>query len=119
MDTKLTFFWIAEYNDGTALPQFDLETGEENLFKVIDQSKLIRFGLYPFTLELSKKVKCSNLNPLLPKFIINFKTEDKLFFRRRNYIKMQGSIENRNVEYLLGTQNYILYIDEFGNVEIK
>ena len=119
MIAKLKYFWIAEYNDGTALPQFDLESGNENLFKEIDQSRLIRFGLYPFTLELSKKVECSDLNLLLPKFVINLKKEDKLFFARRNYIQMQGTRENRYIEYLLGTQNYVLHINESGNVEVK
>lgn len=119
MNPKLKYFWIAEYNDGTALPQFDLESGNENLFKDIDHSKIIRFGLYPFTVELSKKVECSDLNPFLPKFVINLKSNDKLFFVRRNYIEMCGTTENRYIEYLLGNQNYVLHIDESGNVEVK
>jgi len=119
MIAKLKYFWIAEYKDGTALPQFDLETGKENLFKDIDQSKIVRFGLYPFTLELSKKIDCGDLNPFLPKFVINLSKEDKLFFVRRNYIKIQGTKENRYIEYLLGTQNYVLHINESGNTEVK
>lgn len=119
MSAKLKFFWIAEYNDSTALPQFDPETGIENLFKEIKQSELIKFGLYPFTLELSKKVNCSDFNPFLPKFIINIKSEDKLIYLRRNHIVRQGNKESRFIEYLLGTQNYVLRIDEFGNVEVK
>ena len=54
----LKYFWIAEYKD-SALPQFDPETGKENLFKEIDQSKLIRFGLYPFSIKLWNKVEGS------------------------------------------------------------
>lgn len=115
---SLKYFWIAEYNDKTALPQFDPETGNENLFKDIDQSKLIRFGLYPFSKELSRKVPCS-VSDLLPKFVINLSSEDKLVYLRRNYIEKIGSKENRFIKYLLGTQSYVLYIDEFGNTEIK
>ena len=47
----LHLFWIAEYQDGTALPQFDPDTGEEHLFKEVDQSKLKRFGWYAFPLD--------------------------------------------------------------------
>jgi len=53
----LTFFWIAIYKDGTIFSQFDLETGEERLFGDIDQSKLEKFGWFPFSEELAKKVK--------------------------------------------------------------
>jgi hypothetical protein len=118
MITKLKYFWIAEYNDGNALPQFDPETGIENLFKNIDQTKLIRFGLYPFTMELSKKVNCSDFNPFLRKIVINL-DGNKLIFKRRNYIIIQGIKEKRHIEYLLGTKDYILYIDESGNLEVK
>jgi len=113
----LKYFWIAEYKD-SALPQFDPETGKENLFKEIDQSKLIRFGLYPFSMELWNKVNGSILSTL-PKFIINLSSDDKLVFKRRNYIIKYGRSEIRKIEYLIGTQNYVLHIDESGNVEIK
>lgn len=115
----LKYFWIAEYSDKTAFPQFDPETGNENLFKDIDQSRLVRFGLYPFSDELSKKVACGISNPFLPKFVINLNNTDKLFFKRRNYIERCGQMEYRYIEYLIGTQNYVLCIDEFGNTEIK
>ncbi len=115
----IPYFWIAQYKDGKALPQFDPITGVENLFKNIDQSNLIRFGLYLFSPELSDKVPCSVSNPLLEHIVINLNNEDKLVFIRRNYIQRSGNHENRFVEYLLGTQDYILYIDSFGNIEVK
>lgn len=115
----IPYFWIAQYKDGQALPQFDPVTGVENLFKDIDQSNLIRFGLYPFSSELSAKVSCSISNPLLEQIVINLDKDDKLVFLRRNYIQRSRNKENRFMEYLLGTQNYILYIDGFGNIEVK
>lgn len=51
------FMWIAEYEDGTCLPQFDPGTGEEHLFKEVDLSRLRAFGWYPFTVELAEKLK--------------------------------------------------------------
>ena len=118
MKTILKYFWIVEYNDGTALPQFDPDTGKENLFKTINQSKMIRFGIYPFSFEFSKKIDCG-VPSLLSKIVINLNNTDKLFFRRRNYIERRGRIECRHIEYLLGTQDYVLHIDEFGNIEVK
>lgn len=52
----LVYFWVAEYKDGTALPQFDPETGEENRFADVDQSKLKAFGWYPFNFALAQKI---------------------------------------------------------------
>ena len=52
----LVYFWIAEYTDGSALPQFDPETGKENKFSEVDQQKLKRFGWYPFSAKLAKKI---------------------------------------------------------------
>ncbi|KLA33096.1 hypothetical protein OCA05_10835 [Bacillus cereus] len=39
------FIWVAEYPDGTHLPEFDFNTKEENSFYKIDRNKLFRFGL--------------------------------------------------------------------------
>lgn len=115
----LKYFWVAEYNDGTALPQFDPDTGDEYKFDKIDQSNLVKFGLYPFPAELSQKVNNSSTNIFLPKFTVNLENDDKLLFRRRNYIVKRGRVEHRYTEYLLGTQNYVLHIDEFGNTDVK
>lgn len=81
----LRYFWIAEYDDGMALPQFDPETGLENLadpdwlpirtsmYAAVDNTmiplgirkprpaffakkRLARFGWYPFPLGLAIKI---------------------------------------------------------------
>jgi len=49
----IPYFWIAFYDNDTCLPQFDLNTGKQHLFKEINQSKLVRFGWYPLTLNLA------------------------------------------------------------------
>ena len=49
MRYPLVYFWIATYNDGTALAQFDPETGLPNKFTDIDQSRLKTLGWYPFS----------------------------------------------------------------------
>jgi len=52
----LVYMWIAEYSDGFALPQFDPESGKENPFSAVDQSRLCRFGWYPFSVEMMRKI---------------------------------------------------------------
>lgn len=116
---SLNYFWIAEYNDKTALPQFDPDTGEEILFSKIDQTKLIKFSWYPFTLDLSSKVPGSVSNPLLPKLSISLEKDDKLIAKRRNYIQLQGKVERRFTEYLAGIEGrYLAKINEMDNIEI-
>ncbi|MCR8994665.1 hypothetical protein [Brevibacillus laterosporus] len=41
------FIWVADYNDGTSLTEFDLQTHTSDPYRFysIDKSKLIRFGL--------------------------------------------------------------------------
>lgn len=39
------FIWIAEYDDGKIIHEFNLETKEENFFSDLEQNKIVRFGL--------------------------------------------------------------------------
>ncbi len=52
----LVYFWIAEYKNGKALPQFDPQTGHENKFDLVDIPKLKSFGWYPFPPKFANKV---------------------------------------------------------------
>ena len=48
-----TFFWIALYRDGSAVPQFHPETGEEIRWGSVDQERLRGAGWFPFTRKFS------------------------------------------------------------------
>jgi len=117
--TKISFFWIAEYDNGKILPQFDFKTGKENLFKILKLDKIIKFGLYPFTKELKSKVPEAIFNPILPHYIINLEPEDKLIFRRRGYVQISNRTQKQYKEYIIGTQDYLIVIDESGNIEVR
>lgn len=88
----LVYFWIAFYKDGTCLPQFDLETGKMNPFKSIDQSKLEKFGIYPFNAPFSIKVNLAEKSNItreeegLPFFIMHIQPTQRLIYVRRNRI---------------------------------
>jgi len=118
--TKISFFWIAEYDDGTIFSQFDFNCGKENLYKDIDINRVVKIGWYPFTIELSKLIPNAIFNPILPYYVINIENQEEIFIRRRGFIIMTGKREIRKYEYILGiTGKYLLTIDENGNVEVN
>jgi len=79
----IPYFWIAFYNDNTCLPQFDLDTGEQHLFKDIDQIKLAKFGWFPVTYELQSKLgKPFYVNPKLNSIILELKPNQRLIALR-------------------------------------
>jgi hypothetical protein len=82
---KICFMWIAFYDDGTCLPEFDIddseghELGREHHFKEIDQNKLIKFGLFPIPEAIAEKAGKEYYSDLtLPKFILNFQPDQRL-----------------------------------------
>ena len=124
----LTFYWIAYYNDGQCLPQFDPIDGHENFFRDIDQSRLIKFGLYSFTEEMIRTVKEPfRIVPYpLPRFEVQLNENQRLIFFRRGRITKQGKM--LPTEYFLGWQEndsdgrnrkILMRIDEQGNVELR
>lgn len=121
----LHLFWIAEYDDGTALPQFDPDTGEENLFSEVDQSRLVRFGWYSFPLELAKKIDGAVVNPLLDSYVVEIPNGKKLIALRttsKELILEGGSSyggKHEADEYLLGIQDeQVMHIFKDGRVEL-
>ena len=78
-------FWIAFYNDGSMFRQYEMD-GTHHLFKEIDQSRLVRFGWFPFTAQLAKRVgEFAVANPLLGHFVIRLKKGQRLIALRREY----------------------------------
>jgi len=79
-DGSLVYMWIAHYEDGTSLPQFDPVTLKENHYSDIDLDKLIKFGLYPIPLDLALNLRSLDIpvkaKPNLPKIEIDI-TKDK------------------------------------------
>jgi uncharacterized protein YbaR (Trm112 family) len=88
----LVYFWIAFYKDNTCLPQFDIENGKENNFVDIDQSKLDKFGIFPFTTALAlsanrmKGFIVAREVENLPYFMMKLQENQRLIFVRRNKI---------------------------------
>jgi hypothetical protein len=120
----LVYFWIAEYDDGSALPQFDPETGRENRFSEVDQLKLRRFGWHPFSLKLAQKrlkteetVVVPNRNP---SYTVSVEKDDRLVAYRTNTVRLQmrkEGVDHEETVYVLGVEGgKILQINEEGNM---
>lgn len=120
----LHMFWIAEYQEGTALPQFDPDTGEEHLFKHVAHSKLKRFGWYPFPRSLASKVAYAAHNPHLASYTVDIPPGGTLVAHRTTSITFQPSslsVQHHEAdEYVLGLQGSpLMHIYSDGRVELK
>ena len=72
-DGAWLWMWIAHYNDGTSLPQYDPYTLDIHVFREVEQDKLIKFGLYPFPPKLAERLRKEKnqhirSNMFLPKY---------------------------------------------------
>jgi hypothetical protein len=77
--TRLPFFWIAFYSDKTCVVQYDFKTGKQTKFGELDQSKIVKFGLFPFSSDLAKKVgPIAVPSSNLPYFILELKPNQRL-----------------------------------------
>jgi len=120
----LVYFWIAEYTDGSALPQFDPETGKENKFSEVDHRKLHRFGWYPFSLKLAQQILKGRKEGVIAtrnlSYTVTVEKGDRLVAYRTNTIKVhtrKGGVDRGETVYVLGVEDgKILQINEEGNV---
>jgi len=127
MDNRpLTYFWVAEYSDGSALPQFDPKTGKENLFSRVDHTRLVRFGWYPFTPEMARKVFEAEGVHAVPTnnspHVIELKDGEKLIAHRTNTIRfsISGGVSRHETVYMLGKAGgQVTRISEHGKVKVR
>ena len=120
----LHMFWIAEYQDGQALPQFDPDTGEEHLFKEVDQARLKHFGWYAFPRNLANKVAYAAHNPCLTSYTVDIPPGGTLVAHRTTTIAFKPStlsVEHHQAdEYVLGLQGGpLMHIYTDGRVDLK
>lgn len=86
----ICYFWIAHYNDGTALSQFDPYNYTENSIMDIDQSRLVKIGWYPISFKLATELNKRDIpaisNPFLPKIEVNITGNKRFILFMRNFI---------------------------------
>lgn len=122
----LVYMWIAEYEGGKALPQFDPHTGEENKFSLVDLPRVRRFGWHPFTPQLSRKILKKTVLVTIPtnnpSYVLDLRKGDKLIAKRENIVRFnrKGSEISRETVYVLGkVGGKVLRIKEDGSLDGK
>jgi len=100
---KLKYYWVVVYEDGTSYPQFNPD-GTENLWKNVDQDKIISVSWHQFSRTLSNKIEMPTNWTLFPrKHSIKYDIKDEVFICRRNHIDFSSRGEKgRRIEYILG-----------------
>jgi len=129
MSAPLVYMWVATFEDGRCLPQFDFETGKENLYRAVKEypSKLKKLGFYPIPPELAGKVKTAQaISKPLPRYEVVIPKGAEPVILRRNIIKyglFTGKIKERSIIYLLGWKKdgkySLMFIDDEGSVEMS
>ena len=89
----LVYFWIAHYSDGTSLPQFNPIDYHEYSFNDIEQDKLVKFGLYPFSKDLAMGVRKTGQSvvsiPILPIYEVNLNDDKRIIHYRDVFISQE------------------------------
>jgi len=127
MSAPLVFMWVTHFEDGRILPQFDFETGSENLYKAALEypSRIKKLGFYPIPVDLAQKIEAPVLPRLLPRYEVNIPEGAKPIILRRNYIKygLRTGIKERSIIYILGWKKgdeySLMYIHDDGHVEMS
>lgn len=116
----LRFMWIAHFDNGTSLPEFDPFKFTANSFKEVldNEDKVIKFGLYPIPPSLSNGLKSKGINetisiPFLPHYEVNLNKYRRLIFYRRTFISNETyhkclscnkEYQNVGIKYTTGEQ---------------
>lgn len=88
MKPIVEMFWVAEYNNNTALPEYDEFTGKVNSFSHVDHKNVLRFWWLPITPKMAQMFPGTRVNPLLKRHAVDL-NGSKGFVARR----MQVSLE--------------------------
>lgn len=121
----LRYFWLIEYEDGKAYPQFDPNTGKPNLFKFVDAKRIRRAGWYPFSEAFADKVSKVNGQIVIatenPIHTVELKDGEELVMFRRNLIRWQNPrspyVTERETFYLLGVKGKrVIKVNEQGKI---
>ena len=131
-NANLNFTWIAFFNDGKIIKQF--ENDKENLFEEVKDNfdKLIRFSLINkdysqcFSVDLKNGFILFNNYTNINLVQLEYKENIRLIFFRRHKVEIseKGKELSHNIEYYFGlqwndkegnNQQVVLIIDQEGN----
>lgn len=108
MDKPITeAFWVAEYNNGTYLAEYDMYTGRINKFEIVDHKNVLRFWWIPVTPDMLERWEGLRVNPRLRRCAIDT-NNSKGFVARRITVTLPmggtGEIERKVKCYVVGIE---------------
>jgi len=104
----LRFIWLAEFNNGDCISQFDPDTGKEIPWKNINTGRIARLSWVTISIELSQKILEAEGIYTYPSIIpeiytVEYEKKEIPLIYRRNYIEYSKSTGmDRKTIYILG-----------------
>jgi len=104
----LYFMWLAEFDNGDCISQFNYDTGKEILWKNINVKRIKKLSWITIPLELSQKIFTMEGIYTHPSIIskiysVEYENNEMPLIYRRNYIKFSKTkIISRKTKYILG-----------------
>jgi hypothetical protein len=84
---KTEMFWVVEYNNNQALPEYDEFTGKVNRFAEVDHKNILRLWWLPITPRMATIFPDTRVNPRLRRHAVELKGS-KGFIARRIQIQL-------------------------------
>jgi len=112
----MNLMWIAHYDNGDCLPQYDPETKKENMWFDVDKTRLTKLGYYPYNSDFQ-------IIPIMS-FELDIKDGLKPIIFRRNSITVNVNDKDRfETEYILGYEDecgikHLISISDIGKVRM-
>ena len=100
----IEMFWVAEYNNGRALPQLDPFTGKENTYAEVDHKNVLRFWFIPITPKMAEQFPGTRYNPRLRRHAVDTNGAKGFVTRRCALSIGAGGMKHRVKCYVLGIE---------------
>lgn len=88
MKPIVEMFWVAEYNNGSALPEYNEFMGKVNSFSHVDHKNVLRFWWLPITPKMTTIFPNTRYNPRLCRHAVDL-NGSKGFVARRMQFQVQ------------------------------
>ena len=103
MPPTIEMYWVAEYWDGQALPQYDPFSGVEHRYSEVNHKATTRLWLIPVTPDMVKIFPGTGFNPRLVKHMVELKGS-KGFVCRRMSVQFKPTYKVEVKCYVLGIE---------------
>jgi len=100
----IEMFWVAEYNNGQALPQLDPFTNRENKYAEVDHKNVLRFWWIPITPDMARQFPGTRFNSLLRRHAVDLNGAKGFVARRTRLSIGTRGMRHKIKCYVLGIE---------------